>query len=461
MTSGATIGYPVQRREDAPLITGSTRYVADLPVDGCLSAVFVRSPVAHGRVRDISRDDARRAPGVADVCVAEDLGLPPIPETVFPPSQARPQFSMPPLATGTVRFAGEALAVVAARSLAEAADAAELVVASIDPLDAVVDPLDAMADGAPLLFPAHGSNLVTDIRAKEEEDPLEGAEVVVRGWFRNQRVAPVPLETNAILVLPAAGGLEVYASTQVPFRLREGLCAALGLDPSAVRVVAPAVGGGFGAKGGVYPEHLVVAALARRLGRPVRWVEERQENLVAMTHGRGQVQDIELGARRDGTLTGLRAHTILDAGAYPWRVSIPARTSRLMAAGAYRLPRMSVHTQAVVTNTTPTGPYRGAGRPEATAMIERAMDMLAAELDLDPAELRRRNLIRPGEFPYRTATGAVYDTGDYERALDEALRLAGHVRGGQRRRVGARHGPGGQRRVHHGDDGHVPTRPGP
>jgi carbon-monoxide dehydrogenase large subunit len=425
MISGTTIGYPVQRQEDVPLITGSARYVADLPVDGCLSAVFVRSPVAHGRVTGIGTGEARSAPGVVDVCVGGDLGLPPIPETVFPPLSPREQFSWPPLATDTVRFAGEALAVVVAESLPAAVDAAELVVASIDPLDAVVDPVDAMADGAPLLFPAHGSNLVIDMPA-DGQDALEGAEVVVRGWFRNQRVAPVPLETNAILALPAGEGLEVFASTQVPFRLREGLCAALGMDPSTVRVVAPAVGGGFGAKGGVYPEYLVVAALARRLNRPVRWVQERSENLMAMTHGRGQVQEVELGARRDGTLIGLRARTISEAGAYPWRAGIPARTTRLMAGGVYRVPRVQVHTQAVVTNTTPTGPYRGAGRPEAAAMMERAMDMLAAELDLDPAELRRRNFIRAGEFPYRTASGAVYDTGDYEHALDEALHLAGY-----------------------------------
>ena len=423
MTSDTTMGYPAQRREDVPLITGSARYVADLPVDGCLSAVFVRSPITHGRLTGIDTDDARSAPGVVDVCVARDLGLPPIPETVFPPLSPRAQFSWPPLATDTIRFAGEAFAVVVAESLPAAVDAAELVVANIDPLNAVVDPLDAMADGAPLLFPAHGSNLVIDV-PPGEQNALEGAEVVIRSQFRNQRVAPVPLETNAILALLAGEGLEVFASTQVPFRLRDGLCAALGMDPSTVRVIAPAVGGGFGAKGGVYPEHLVVAALARRLNRPVRWVQERSENLMAMTHGRGQVQEVELGARRDGTLVGLRARTISEAGAYPWRVGIPTRTTRLMAGGVYRVPRVQVHTQAVVTNTTPVGPYRGAGRPEAAAMMERAMDMLAAELDLDPAELRRRNFIRAGEFPYRTASGAVYDTGDYEHALDEALKLA-------------------------------------
>ncbi|MGH9100073.1 MAG: xanthine dehydrogenase family protein molybdopterin-binding subunit, partial [Acidimicrobiales bacterium] len=239
------------------------------------------------------------------------------------------------------------------------------------------------------------------------------------------RVAPVPMEPNGILVRPEPDGrLNCTVSCQAPFAVRAGIARALGREEATVQVRTPAVGGGFGAKGGVYPEHLVVAAAASLLRAPVRHVETRSENLVAMSHGRGQVQDVALGARRDGTIVGLAARTVTDLGAYCWRGSIPFHTARLMATGPYRIPRLSLTSLGVVTNTTPIGPYRGAGRPEAATMLERSMDLLATELRMDPVELRRRNLLRPDELPYRTPSGAHYDSGDYAGAMDHVLELA-------------------------------------
>jgi len=442
-TSISVLGHRVERREDPPLLDGSARFLADLSVPGMLHLVFVRAAVAHGELRSVDVSDALECDGVVAAFSARDLELPDIPEWPRPDGPPRPALARPCLARDRVRFVGEAVAVVVAESAATAADAAERVVVDVEPLEVAVTPDHALGADAVLLFPELGTNVVLDATAgiEEAEDgnatmdgaaimdgeggALAGAEVVVRARFVNQRVAPVPMEPNGILVVPSADGrVDCLVSCQAPFQVRAGIALALGCAEDDVRVRTPAVGGGFGAKGGVYPEHMVVAAVARRLGRPVRYVESRGENLVAMSHGRGQVQEVALGARRDGTIVGLRARTVTDVGAYCWRGAIPFRTARLMATGVYRVPRLSLRSLGVVTNTTPVGPYRGAGRPEATAMLERAMDMLAAALDMDPAALRRRNFLSPTAFPYTTQTGAVYDSGDYGRALDRLLELA-------------------------------------
>ena len=428
------------RREDPRLLLGEAAYVGDLPVEGCLHAVFVRSTSAHGVLTGVETSAAEAAPGVVAVLTAGDLDLADMPEPALPPAPVRPYLARPVLARGRVRFVGEPVAVVIAESETAAVDAAELVEVSVEDLPAVVEPLAAIEPGAPVLFPEHGRNVVADWPGEADGDVLAGAEVVVRARFYNQRVAAVPLEPGAFLAVPEeGGGLKVWASTQAPFRIRADLHQYLGLPIEALRVIAPAVGGGFGAKGGTYPEHLVVAAAACRLDRPVRWVETRSENLVSMTQGRGQVQDVELGAGADGTIVGMRARTVSEAGAYPWRGVLSARTSRIMGSGPYRIPKIDLHTMVTVSNTTPVGPYRGAGRPEATAMLERAMDLLAAEVGLDPIELRRRNLLRPGDFPYETPTGASYDSGEYHKALDEAVALVGYegLRAEQRARRAA------------------------
>jgi aerobic carbon-monoxide dehydrogenase large subunit len=411
------------RREDPPLLTGAAHYTDDLTAPGALHAAFVRAPLAHARVEGVAVEAAAAMPGVAGVFTAADLALPPI-----PPGSAPAAFARPVLATDTVRFLGEPVAVVVAGTRGQAVDAAEAVEVDYEPLEVVVDPLAALEDGAPLLFRGHGSNVARQRERPARSTALDGAEVVVRARFVNQRLAPVPMEPNAALAVPdlERDAVTLYAPCQAPFWVRDHLAELLGLPAERVRVVAPAVGGGFGTRIPTYPEQVVVAALARRLGRPVRYSETRSESMLAMTHGRAQVQEVELGATRDGRITGLRARLVGDGGAYPGEAGYLPGLTRLMSSGVYRIPRIEVATACVATNTTPVAAYRGAGRPEAAAMLERAVDLLAAELGMDPAELRRRNLIPPEAFPYDTPTKARYDSGDYPAALERVLEAAGY-----------------------------------
>ncbi len=426
-TTTSTTGNRVRRREDPPLLTGAAKYVADIDCPGALHAVFVRSDRAHGTITAVDVADAIASPGVLAVLTGKDLDLPPIPETPRPGHLSRPALARPCLAIDRVRYVGEPIALVVATTAAAARDGADQVVVEMDTLPAIIDLEAAGAPESQPIFPDFGSNVVLESHTGEYDDVLAGAEVVVRGRFVNQRVAAVPMEPGGILVIPEGDGyLDCFVSCQTPFVVRGGIARALNKPESRVRVRAPEVGGGFGAKGGVYPEHVVVAAAAARLGRPIRHVETRSENMVAMSHGRGQLQEVALGARRDGTLVGMEARTVTDVGGYLWRGALPWNRARLMVTGVYRIPRLSLHSLAVVTNTTPIGPYRGAGRPEAAAMIERAMDMLAQELGMDPAEIRRRNLLEPQDFPYTTASGASYDSGAYAAALEEALSLSGY-----------------------------------
>jgi aerobic carbon-monoxide dehydrogenase large subunit len=423
MTAADPMDGAMRRREDPPLLTGTARYTDDLAVPGALQAVFVRAPLAHGRIEAMRVTAAAAMPGVAGVFTAADLALPPMPAGTAPAAFARPV-----LADTTVRFLGEPVALVVAGTRAQALDAAEAVEVDYQPLEAVVDPLAALEADAPLLFPGHGSNLAKQRAWPRQSTALEGAEVVVRARFVNQRVAAAPMEPNAAVAVPdpERDALTLYVPCQAPFSVREVVADALGLAADRVRVVAPAVGGGFGARIATYPEQVAVAAVARRLGRPVRYVESRSESMLAMSHGRAQVQEVELGATRDGRLVGLRARLVGDGGAYPGEAAYLPGSTRLMASGVYRIPRIEVATACVATNTTPVAAYRGAGRPEATALLERAVDLLAAELAIDPAELRRRNLIPPDAFPYQTPTKARYDTGDYRAALDRVLGVAGY-----------------------------------
>ena len=409
------------RVEDRRLVTGSAPFTDDRPAEGALHLAFVRSPLAHARVTGIDVAEASSMPGVVDVVTAADLDLPAIWTTDVLEGMERPV-----LADGVVRFAGEAVAAVVAESHAEALDAAEMVAVDYEPLPAVIDPVGALDPDSPVLFPSVGTNLAGEWELHEGGDPLEGADVVVAARVVNQRVAPSPLEPSAALAVPRDGGLTLFAPTQVPFSLRKRVAEALGLERETVRVVATDVGGGFGARNPEYPEVILTAALAHRLQRPVRHVETRTETQTNLVHGRAQVQHIEVGAKRDGTITGVRIRVVADCGAYPGQnLEVPWGT-RHMAPGPYRISRVSFHAAMVVTNTTPVGAYRGAGRPEATALLERAVDLVARELDLDPGEVRRRNLLPDDVFPYTTPTGAVYDTGRYANALGEALRLAGY-----------------------------------
>lgn len=417
-------GQRVLRTEDALLLTGGAAFTADIPADLALHAVFVRASVAHGRLRSIGVERAAGVPGVVGIFTDADLGLQPM----APGPPAPPAFARPVLARDVVRFVGEPVAVVVAASAAAAMDAAELVEIDLEPILPVIDPMTAAGPDAPILFPEHGSNVAAE-HAVGGGDPLEGADIVIRRRITNQRLAPMPMETGGALSVPdAAGGVTLWAPCQAPFLVRAAIAAALRLPEERVRVAVPAVGGAFGARIAPYPEHAVVAALALRLGRPVRYAETRSDNMVAMTHGRAQVQDVELGASRDGRLVGLRARLVQDLGAYPSEAASLPELTALMACGVYAIPRVDVSARCVVTNTTPVSAYRGAGRPEATAMLERLMDELAREIGLDPAEIRRRNFVPPSSFPHRTATGAVYDSGDYAAALDEGLRIADYDR---------------------------------
>ncbi|MDQ4118791.1 MAG: xanthine dehydrogenase family protein molybdopterin-binding subunit, partial [Actinomycetota bacterium] len=431
---GSILGTSVRRVEDVDLITGATTYVTNLRLDGMGHAAFVRSPMAHAIIESIDTSEAAAQPGVLGVFTAADLELPPHHGLMV----LNPNLPRPPLATDRVRFVGEAVAVVVAETKAAAVDAAELVEVDYDPLPAVTDIEEALADGAELQFPDTGTNVAAGLRAPES-DPLDGADVVVRARMLNQRVAAVPLEGNAIVADPTAADHElvVHVSTQMPHGFRSQLCGILGLAEERVRVIAPHVGGGFGAKAGMLAEHTVVIGAARRLGRPVSWVETRTENLVSMPHGRAQVGYYELGLTRDGRMLGLRARVIGDAGAYAgFGGALPLHMTYLMAPGVYDIGRVRFDAAAALTNTTPMGAFRGAGRPEAAAHLERLVDMAAARLGMDPADLRRRNFLDPAAFPLTTPVGAAYDVGDYDLPLREALRLVGYreLRAEQKRR---------------------------
>ncbi|HYG72445.1 MAG TPA: xanthine dehydrogenase family protein molybdopterin-binding subunit, partial [Actinomycetota bacterium] len=356
-------------------------------------------------------------PGVVAVLTGADLGLPPR------PAAGNVQgFERPVLATDVVRYVGEPIVLLLAETLPQGLDAAETILVDIDPHEAMLGIDVAVAPGAVPLFADAGTNVAHAFEERWDDDVLADAEVVVRARVVHQRLAAVPMETNGIVVVPEPGGaMTTWVSTQVPFDVRDDLAEALGLERERVRVIAPDVGGGFGAKLAVYPEYLAVASAASRLRRPVAWQESRSESMVGLTHGRAQVHDVELGATRDGDLVGLRVDVLGDMGAYAGGALLPV-TTKTMLPGCYRIARVASRGRAIVTNAVPVDSYRGAGRPEATLSIERAMDLLARALEMDPVELRRRNLIET--FPHTTAVGSTYDVGAYEEALDRALALA-------------------------------------
>ncbi len=395
---------------------------------GLLHLAFVRSPLAHATITGIDADPARKSPGVVAVYTAEDLGIP-AHHSFMAVNKA---CARPPLAVGKVRFVGDIVAVVIAESTAQAVDAIELVEVDYDPLPVAVDPEAALESGAPAQFEELGSNLAAGIRSEPHDDPLADAEVVVRARIENQRLAVVPMEGNAIAVLPGAEGdehqLTVYVSTQMPHAWRRTAAKLFGLAPTSIRVVAPHVGGGFGGKAGIVPEHSIAVAAARALDQPVKWSETRSENLTGMPHGRAQVQYAELGLRLDGTITGLRVRLIGDAGAYAgFGGALAMGPSYSMAQGVYRIPKIGFDVAVALTNTTPVGAFRGAGRPEASALLERVMDLAAVELGIDPAEIRRRNFLTPDQFPFTTVVGTTYDSGDYTAPLDKVLELADYA----------------------------------
>jgi carbon-monoxide dehydrogenase large subunit len=419
--AGTFSGKPVRRVEDADLLRGAGTYVDNLKIDGMLVLYFVRSPIAHAEIKSIDATAARTMPGVVGVYSASDFEFPDAPALML----LRPEATRPALAKNRVNFVGDPVVVVVAESRAQAMDAAELVEIDYEPLGAVIDMEDALAADSPLQYESLGSNVLIGLRSGSE-DPLAGSDVVVRGRFENQRVAVVPMEGSAVVVDPTGDDfdLTVHIACQMPHMIRGVLSGLLGVDPDRMRVIAPNVGGSFGAKH-LSAEGVVAAKLALELGRPIKWVETRSENMVALSHGRGQVQYVELGLKRDGTFVGMRCRMIGDAGAYAGFGGILVLgQTKVMAQGVYHIPQIAFDVAIVTTNTTPMGAYRGAGRPEAAAFLERIVDMAADEIGMDPIELRRKNFIQPEEFPLKTVMGADYDSGNYELALNEALRIA-------------------------------------
>jgi carbon-monoxide dehydrogenase large subunit len=421
------MGARVRRREDPRLVTGAGTYVDDLSPTGLCHLVFVRSYLAHATIGSVDVAAARSAPGVIAVVTAADTkGMPPFAQS-GPRGSRLPE--RPLLNAQKVRFVGDLIGFVVAETLEQARDAAELVTVDLDPLPAVVDPLRAAETNAPIVHDGLETN-VADRSTRlwgDIEAAFEGAHRVVRARIRNQRLAGVPIEPRGVVAVsrPWEPSVTVWSATQVPHSVRDEIAAFLDLPQSVVRVIAPEVGGGFGAKLSVYPEELLVPWAAMRVGRPVKWIEDRSENLQATTHGRDQVHDAELAVNADGMLRGLRVALTADLGAYPMDVGIPRLTRRLMS-GCYRLPALQVDIRSVYTNKTPIAAYRGAGRPEAIFLIERMMDLAARELRLDPAEIRRRNLLPPFFEPVASVSGERYDSGDYPAVLERALALAGY-----------------------------------
>ncbi len=418
------IGAAVKRVEDPRLIRGQGRYVGNISRPDALWMKVVRSDLPHGIITDIDTEEASESSGVVAVFTHADLGLRDL--SVGSPG-ADHRFTQPVPAADRVRFVGEAVAVVIAETDRQAADAARKVWVDIDPLPTVTSPLDALADNAPLLFPEVGTNIALDTSlAQPAQDPLAEAEVVIRAKFYNQRLAGAPLENSNCLAVPDGDRLDVWAGSQNAFVHRNSIARSLGIDRDLVRFRVPDMGGGFGVKIAPMPEQVLCAAAAHRLGRPVRWQETREENMLTLPHGRGHHQTVEMGALRDGTLTGLRVHVVAESGAYVYFGAFLPEFSIMVANGAYHIPKVQFTYQSVVSNTCPINAYRGAGRPEATSFLERCMDLLAEELQIDPIEIRRRNFIQTHQFPYRTPTNQLYDTGDYEQALDRALEMVNY-----------------------------------
>ncbi len=419
------LGTRVVRTEDPGFLTRGGVYTDDVQLPGACHVFFVRSPVAHARIASIDVSAAREAPGVIAAFTGADLAdLPPLGPMV--PGAIDGRMRQPVLARDVVRFVGEPVAVVVTEDPYQGEDAAELVDADYDLLPPVVD-MAAAAGGAGLLFPEAGTNVAASFGEVADFDPglFDECEVVVTRTILNQRVAPAPMETRAAIAAWGEDGrLTAWIPNQGAQGTRDALAGMLGIDPATLRIITPDVGGAFGAKFGADPEHAVVCWVARRLGRPARWAETRNENMLAMTHGRAQLQTVTIGGRRDGTVTAYRLEILQDCGAYPKLGAILPSLTILMAPGPYAIPRAEAVATSVVTNTTPIGAYRGAGRPEATAAVERAIDLFAAEISMDPADVRRKNLLPKFSEPHTTSFGATYDSGDYGTALEKALEAA-------------------------------------
>ncbi|MBI3636387.1 MAG: xanthine dehydrogenase family protein, partial [Candidatus Rokubacteria bacterium] len=431
-TPSKLIGAEVKRKEDGRLVTGRSAYVGDIRVPGLHHVVFVRSPHAHATIRGIDTTAAKKMPGVRMVLTGRDIEkhVKRVPLGGAGEGGAAGEAggrAHCALSLDRVRYVGEAVAAVVATSEALAVDAAQAIVVAWAPLPAVTDAFSALADGAPLLHESAAKNIEHENRITVgEPDAIFGkAKRVIKQRMINQRLCGVPIEGRACLAAPdpLTGGLTVWATNQAPHNFRNELAGALGMDANLVRVIAPEVGGGFGVKFGVYPEDATLAVIAKVHHLAVRWVETRLEHMMATTHGRDQVTDLEAAVDDDGRVFALRMHVTANIGAYPIFTFIPDLTL-FMGIGVYKIPAVDLRSTCVFTNTTPVAAYRGAGRPEAAYYLERLVDIIAFETGNSPESVRRVNFIPPDAFPYAAPTGQRYDSGEYDRALTKALGLA-------------------------------------
>ena len=418
------VGQPMKAFEDPKLITGRGSFVDDITLPDMLHAAVLRSPYAHARIRSVDVSAARTMPGVVAILTGADIAgvLPDIPTRAMTGERAMDELRPPEhplLAKDKVCYVGQAVAVVVAHDPYVAGDALERIAVDYEPLPPVLDPDEAGRDDAPVIHEAIGTNVVMRVRqrAGDLDEALARADHVIRQRYLIPRLAPAPLETRGVMAHyePDQNRLTVWNSTQAAQRVKHYLSHLLNRPEETLRVIAPDVGGSFGVKDCIFPEDVLVPYLALHLGRPVKWVEARRENMLAY-HGRGMSLDIEAAVRRDGVLLGMRVRVVADLGAYFLLTtsSAPFNAVRRIT-GPYHIPAVDLELQGVVTNKTPTGAYRGTGSPEAAFCMERTMDLIATDLGLDPAEVRRRNFIPPDAFPYQSAAGLTYDSGQYSR----------------------------------------------
>jgi aerobic carbon-monoxide dehydrogenase large subunit len=419
------VGKRIRRREDPRLITGTATYVDDIQMPGMHYAAIVRSPHAAARIRSIDTKAAAETPSVAAIYTGKDTAkVGPVPCGASLPGLRVPHHYI--LATDRVYFVGHPVAVVVATDKYLARDAAEKIEIDWDVLPAVADPEKAIAAGAPPVHPEWPDNVAFNYHQEggDVDKAFAEAEVVVKQRITSQRLIPAAMETRGVVAEWRAADrqLNLYTSTQVPHLVRTLVAGMLGLEENRMRVIAPEVGGGFGSKLNVYAEEALMGFVAMQIGKPVKWIESRRENFLCTTQGRGHVDYFELAAKKDGTILGIKLKLIQDLGAYHQLLTPAIPTlSVLMMPGLYRTPNVRADIIGAFTNCVPTDAYRGAGRPEATHGIERMVDILAAELKMDPAEIRIKNFVHREEFPFPTATGLIYDSGNYAAPLDKAM----------------------------------------
>ena len=417
------LGNRVLRKEDPRFLRGEGSYVENLPLEGARTVTFVRSPYAHARINGIDVSAAEALPNIevltGEVFDGMEIAPPPIPVI-------EQKFRRQIVVKDVVRFVGDIVAVVLSDDRASGVDAAELVAVDYEPLQVLLDPEES-AKNELLLFPEVGTNIAARAGRMDHDPTLfEGCDVVLTDTLVSQRMAACPLEVRSAAAERTNGKVTAWLSTQVPHRDHHGLCPMLGMDPHELRIVAPDVGGGFGAKSAFGAEEAVIVWLAKNRGIPVRWTETRTENMNALAHGRGQWLHMTLGGTKDGKVLAYKLDVTQDCGAYVGVGAFMPGLTAMLATGVYHIHRVEVEGRSVVTNTTPMTTFRGAGRPEAAQAIERMMDLYAAEIGMDPAEVRRKNFIAKDAFPHQTHAGVTYDSGDYEGALDLGLQTAGY-----------------------------------